>query len=92
MRLRVDPLKDAAGSSFGKADRLCLYLHDQKLSSGGAPTPAGTSVFRISCSSFKEVSVAVSQRRVAMAQAAKLQADCLSRGQEEALKEKARRS
>ena len=41
----MDPLKDAAGSSFGKADRLCLYLHDQKLSSGGAPTPAGTSVF-----------------------------------------------
>ena len=36
-------LKDAAGSSFGKADR--LYLHDQKLSSGGTPTPAGTSVF-----------------------------------------------
>ena len=31
------------GSSFGKAGR--LYLHDQKLSSGGAPTPAGTSVF-----------------------------------------------
>ena len=27
----MDPLKDAAGSSFGKADRLCLYLHDQKL-------------------------------------------------------------
>ena len=23
MCLRVDPLKDAAGSSFGKADRLC---------------------------------------------------------------------
>ena len=45
MCLRVDPLKDAAGSSFGKADRLCLYLHDQKLPSGGAPTPAGTSVF-----------------------------------------------
>ena len=22
-----------------------MYLHDQKLSSGGAPTPAGTSVF-----------------------------------------------
>ena len=31
MCLRVDPLKDAAGSSFGKADRFCLYLHDQKL-------------------------------------------------------------
>ena len=27
----MDPLKDAAGSSFGKADRLCLYLYDQKL-------------------------------------------------------------
>ena len=31
VRLRVDPLKDAAGSPFGKADRLYLYLHDQKL-------------------------------------------------------------
>ena len=31
MCLWVDPLKDAVGSSFGKADRLCLYLHDQKL-------------------------------------------------------------
>ena len=29
--LRVDPLKDAVGSPFGKADRLYLYLHDQKL-------------------------------------------------------------
>ena len=27
VRLRVDPLKDAAGSPFGKADRLYLYLH-----------------------------------------------------------------
>ena len=34
MCLRVDPLKDAAGSPFGKADRLYLYLHFQKLSSG----------------------------------------------------------
>ena len=32
MRLRVDPLKDAVGSPFGKADRLYLYLHVQKLS------------------------------------------------------------
>ena len=31
MCLRVDPLKDAAGSPFGKADRLYLYLHFQKL-------------------------------------------------------------
>ena len=31
VRLRVDPLKDAAGSPFGKADRLYLYLHVQKL-------------------------------------------------------------
>ena len=29
--LWVDPLKDAAGSPFGKADRLDLYLHVQKL-------------------------------------------------------------
>ena len=29
--LRVDPLKDAVGSPFGKADRLYLYLHVQKL-------------------------------------------------------------
>ena len=29
--LRVDPLKDAAGSPFGKADRLYLYLLVQKL-------------------------------------------------------------
>ena len=39
--LRVDPLKNAAGSPFGKADRLYLYLQ----SSGGAPTLAGTSMF-----------------------------------------------
>ena len=31
MRLRVDPLKDAVGSPFCKADRLYLYLHAQKL-------------------------------------------------------------
>ena len=31
VHLRVDPLKDAAGSPFGKADRLYLYLHDHKL-------------------------------------------------------------
>ena len=29
--LQVDTLKDAAGSPFGKADRLYLYLHVQKL-------------------------------------------------------------
>ena len=40
VRLRVDPLKDAAGSPFGRADRLYLYLHVQScVSSGGAPTP-----------------------------------------------------
>ena len=27
----MDLLKDAAGSPFGKADRLSLYLHVQKL-------------------------------------------------------------
>ena len=27
----VDPLKDAVGSPFGKANRLYLYLHVQKL-------------------------------------------------------------
>ena len=31
MRLRDDPLKDAAGFPFGKADRLHLYVHVQKL-------------------------------------------------------------
>ena len=31
VRLWVDPLKDAAGSPFGKADRLYLYLRVQKL-------------------------------------------------------------
>ena len=30
VRLQVDPLKDAAGSPFGKADRLYLYLHALK--------------------------------------------------------------
>ena len=29
--LRVDPMKDAADSPLGKADRLYLYLHVQKL-------------------------------------------------------------
>ena len=32
VRPRVDPLKDAAGSPFGKADRLHLYLHVENLS------------------------------------------------------------
>ena len=32
VRLWVEPLKDAAGSPFGKADRLYLYLHIQNLS------------------------------------------------------------
>ena len=31
VRLRLDPLKDAAGPSFGKADRVYLHLHVQKL-------------------------------------------------------------
>ena len=31
MCLWVGPLKDAVGSPFGKADRLYLYLHVQKL-------------------------------------------------------------
>ena len=35
MCLRGDPLKDAAGFPFGKADRLYLYLNEQKLSSRG---------------------------------------------------------
>ena len=45
--LRVDQLKDAAGSPFGKTDRHCLYLHVhvEVVSSGGAPTSAGTSMF-----------------------------------------------
>ena len=50
----------------------------------------------ISHSSLKDLSVAVPQRKeesnYAMSQAAKLQADCLSRRQREALKERARRS
>ena len=46
MRLRVDPLKDAAGSPFGKDDRLCLYLHVQKLCvEWGSTKTAGTSMF-----------------------------------------------
>ena len=40
--LQVDLLKDAAGSPVGKADRLYLYLHVQKLcvESGRVPTLA----------------------------------------------------
>ena len=34
MCLRVDPLKDVAGSSFGKADRLCVVR--TRVSSGGS--------------------------------------------------------
>ena len=46
MRLRVDPLKDAAGSPFGKADILYLYLHVQKLCvEWGSTNTAGTSMF-----------------------------------------------
>ena len=42
----VDPLKDAAGSPFGKADRLYLYLHVQKLCvEWGSTNTAGTSMF-----------------------------------------------
>ena len=49
VRLRVDPLKDAAGSPFGKADRLYLYLHVQKLCvEWGSTNTAGTSMFKIS--------------------------------------------
>ena len=49
MHLRVDPLKDAAGSPFGKADRLYLYLHVQKLClEWGSTNTAGTSMFKIS--------------------------------------------
>ena len=49
VRLRVDPLKDAAGSPFGKADRLYLYLHVQKLYvEWGSTNTAGTSMFKIS--------------------------------------------
>ena len=47
--LRVDTLKDAAGSPFGKADRLYLYLHVQKLCvEWGSTNTAGTSMFKIS--------------------------------------------
>ena len=31
VHLQDDPLKDAAGSPFGKANRLYLYLHVQEL-------------------------------------------------------------
>ena len=49
VHLRVDPLKDAAGSPFGKADRLYLYLHVQKLCvEWGSTNTAGTSTFKIS--------------------------------------------
>ena len=47
--LQVDLLKDAAGSPFGKADRLYLYLHVQKLCvEWGSTNTAGTSMFKIS--------------------------------------------
>ena len=49
VRLRVDPLKDAAGSPFGKANRLYLYLHVQKLCvEWGSTNTTGTSMFKIS--------------------------------------------
>ena len=49
VRLRVDPLKDAAGSPFGKADRGYLYLHVQKLCvEWGSTNTTGASVFKIS--------------------------------------------
>ena len=49
VRLWVDPLKDAAGSPFGKADRLYLYLHVQKLCvEWGSTNTAGTSMFIMS--------------------------------------------
>ena len=48
MRLRVDPLKDAAGSPFGRADRLYLYLHVQKLCvEWGSTNTAGISMYNI---------------------------------------------
>ena len=47
--LWVDPLKDAAGSPFGKADRLYLYLLVQKLCvEWGSTNTTGTSMFEIS--------------------------------------------
>ena len=46
MRLRVDSLKDAVGSPFGKADRLYLYLHVQELCvEWGSTNTTGTSMF-----------------------------------------------
>ena len=49
VRLWVDPLKDAAGSPFGKADRSYLYLHVQKLCvEWGSTNTTGASVFKIS--------------------------------------------
>ena len=46
VRLPVDPLKDAAGSPFGKADRLYLYLHVQKYVEWGSTNTTGTSMFK----------------------------------------------
>ena len=49
VHLRVDPLKDAVGSPFGKANRLYLYLHVQKLCiEWGSTNTTGTSMFKIS--------------------------------------------
>ena len=46
VHLWVDPWKDAAGSPFGKADRLYLYLHVQKLCvEWGSTNTAGTLMF-----------------------------------------------
>ena len=42
VRLRVDPLKDAAGSPFGEADRLKLCVEWRSTNT------AGTSMFKIS--------------------------------------------
>ena len=48
VRLQVDPLKDAAGSPFGKAERLYLYLCVQKLCvEGGSTNTTGTSMFMV---------------------------------------------
>ena len=47
VRLPVDPLKDAVCSPFGKADRLYLYLHVQKLCvEWGSTNTTGTSMFK----------------------------------------------
>ena len=51
MRPQMDPLKDAAGSPFGKADRLYLYLHDQMLYvEWGSINTTDTSVFMMKIS------------------------------------------